>query len=130
MVGIVLVSHHNKIAEGLLELASQMGGQDVKIMAAGGLEDGAIGTDAVRISQAVTAAYSGDGVVILADLGSAVLSSETALEFLEEAIREKVRIADAPFVEGAIVATVQASIGATLDEVVAVAEQARELHKC
>jgi phosphoenolpyruvate---glycerone phosphotransferase subunit DhaM len=130
MVGIVLVSHHVKIAEGIKELAAQMAIPDLKIIAAGGLEDGSIGTDALRISEAVHEAQTDAGVVILADLGSAVMSSETALEFLDEEVRRNVKIADAPIVEGAVAAVVQASIGGTVDEVLAAAEGARDLHKC
>ncbi|MBU2700726.1 dihydroxyacetone kinase phosphotransfer subunit [Sporomusaceae bacterium BoRhaA] len=130
MVGIVLVSHHVKIAEGIKELAAQMAMPDLKIIAAGGLEDGSIGTDALRISEAVREAQTDAGVVILADLGSAVMSSETALEFLDEEVRRNVKIADAPIVEGAVAAVVQASIGGTVDEVLAAAEGARDLHKC
>lgn len=130
MVGIVLVSHHVKIAEGIKELAAQMADPELKIIAAGGLEDGSIGTDALRIREAIHEAQTGEGVVILADLGSAVLSSETALEFLDEEGKGNVKIADAPIVEGAVAAAVQASIGGTLDEVLATAEGARDLHKC
>ena len=71
----------------------------------------------------------GEGVVILADLGSAVLSAETALEFLDEKLRKRVQIADAPILEGAISAAVEASLGSSLASVVATAEGARELHK-
>jgi phosphoenolpyruvate---glycerone phosphotransferase subunit DhaM len=130
MVGIVLVSHHVKIAEGIKELAAQMATPDLKMIAAGGLEDGSIGTDVLRISEAVREAQTGEGVVILADLGSAVLSSETALEFLDEEGKKNVKIADAPIVEGAVAAAVQASIGGTIDEVLAAAEGARDLRKC
>lgn len=130
MVGIVLVSHHVKIAEGIKELAAQMATPDLKMIAAGGLEDGSVGTDALRISEAVHEAQTGEGVVILADLGSAVLSSETALEFLDEEVKKNVKIADAPIVEGAVAAAVQASIGGTIDEVLAAAEGARDLRKC
>ncbi len=129
MVGIVIVSHSAKIAEGIKELADQMAKADQKIIAAGGMPDGSLGTDALRISRAIAEAQTGDGVLVLVDLGSAVLSSETALEFLDEAVRQSVRIADAPIVEGTIVAAVQASIDGTLDEVLLTAENARDMHK-
>ena len=93
----------------------------------GGMEDGSIGTDAIRILQGIQEANDGDGVVILADLGSGVLSSETAIDLLEEDI--EVVIADAPILEGAVGAAVQASIGGTLQEVVEAAEQAKTLSK-
>ncbi|MDR3592512.1 MAG: dihydroxyacetone kinase phosphoryl donor subunit DhaM [Negativicutes bacterium] len=129
MVGIVIVTHSAKTAEGIVETAVQMAGPGQKIIAAGGAADEAIGTDAVKISEAIRAADVGDGVVVLVDLGSAVLSAETALELLEEELRLRVRIADAPVVEGAVAAVVQASIGADLAAVAAVAEEARELRK-
>ena len=129
MVGIVIVSHSAKVAEGTRELAMQMASKDLKILAAGGLEDGSIGTDAVRIQHAVEQTDSGEGVCILADLGSGILSAQTALEFLEDDLRARTRIADAPIVEGAISASVSSSIGSTLDEVVASAEEARGMQK-
>jgi PTS hybrid protein len=129
MVGIVIVSHNSKLAEGIKELAEQMAKASQKIIASGGLADGSMGTDAVRISEAITEAQTGDGVVVLVDLGSAVLSSETALEFLDEDLRQVVKIADAPIVEGTIAATVQASIDGILAEVLSAAEHARDLHK-
>ena len=129
MVGIVIVSHSAKLAEGTKELAMQMASKDLKILAAGGLADGSIGTDAVRIQNAVEQVDGGEGVCILADLGSGILSAQTALEFLEDGLRARTRIADAPIVEGAISAAVSASIGSTLDEVVGSAEEARGMQK-
>ena len=92
MVGIVLVSHSHLIAEGVAELARQMGGMDVRIETAGGLEgpDHVIGTDAVLVQQAVERAWSEDGVLVLMDLGSAVLSAEMALELLPEGLADNV----------------------------------------
>lgn len=100
-----------------------------KIAAAGGLEDGSIGTDALRIIKAIQEVYSEDGVVIMVDLGSAVLSSETALDMLDDFMRQKIRIADAPILEGTISAAVQASIGSSLEEVLATAQAARDMQK-
>ncbi|MDK2865777.1 MAG: phosphoenolpyruvate---glycerone phosphotransferase subunit DhaM [Clostridiales bacterium] len=129
MVGIVIVSHSEQIAEGIKTLAAQMAGANQKIVAAGGMTDGSIGTDAIRISEAVATADSGDGVLVLVDLGSAIISTETAFEFLEPEVAARVVIADAPIVEGAISAAVQASIGATLAEVKAAAEMAKAMQK-
>ena len=127
MVGLVIVSHSWEIAEGVVDLAQQMAGDYQGLRAAGGLEDGEIGTDAVRIMEAVRDADQGDGVVILADLGSGVMSAETAVEFLEGEVN--VRIADAPIVEGAVAAAVEACAGASMDEVIQAAEEAREMRK-
>lgn len=128
MVGVVIVSHSNEIAQGTRALALVMGSEGQNVFAAGGLPDGGIGTDADRITQAIQSADQGDGIVVLADLGSAVLSTSMAMEILEGTVSE-VRVADAPIVEGAVAAVVQASIGATLEEVVQAAEDARNLSK-
>lgn len=129
MVGIVIVTHSVKTAEGIVETASQMASPGQRIIAAGGAVDGSVGTDALKIGEAIRAADDGSGVVVLVDLGSAIFSTETALELLEEELRPRVRIADAPVVEGAIAAVVQASLGAGLEEVAATAEEARDLRK-
>lgn len=123
MTGIVIVSHSRQLAEGAAELAGQMAGSAV-IVPAGGLEDGSIGTDAFRIKEAIEKANDGAGVVILCDMGSAIMSAETALDFLEDS-GIKVKIADAPVVEGAVSAAVTASTGAPMDEVIEAAEEAR-----
>lgn len=130
MVGIVIVSHSQKVAEGIQEMALQMSKPAQKIIAAGGMDDGSIGTDACRVSEAILAASTGDGVVVMVDLGSAVLSAETALEFLDEKLRKQVKIADAPILEGTISGVVEASLGSNLEAVIATAEGARHLNKC
>ena len=121
MVGLVLVSHSHEIAEGVAALARQMGGEDLSIATAGGLDgtgdEHPIGTDAARIVAAIEHVWSEDGVLVLMDLGSAVLSAEMALEFLDPDRREKVRLSGAPFVEGAISAAVAAKLGRPLDGV-------------
>ena len=126
-VGLVIVSHSARIAEGTAELAGQMAGDEVRIVPAGGLEDGTIGTDAARIAAAIEAADAGAGVVVLVDLGSAVLSTVTALELLGDP--ENVRLSRGPIVEGAVIAAVQASTGSSLDEVLEAAEGAASMPK-
>ena len=126
-VGLVVVSHSARIADGTAELAGQMAGPEVRIIAAGGMADGAIGTDAARIAEAIGAADAGAGVVVVADLGSAVLATRTALELLGGP--EHVRLSRGPIVEGAVMAAVQASTGSTLDEVLEAAEGASSLPK-
>lgn len=127
MVGVLIVSHSKKAAEGIYELAVQMAGKDHRVLAVGGMEDGSIGTDAIRIKEGIEQANDGDGVVMLADLGSGILSSQMAIDLLEEDIA--VEIADAPILEGAISAAVQAAIGGTLKEVVEAAELAKQVSK-
>jgi phosphocarrier protein FPr len=123
MVGIVIVSHSATLAAAVRELAAEMSGPDVRIELAGGLaEEGALGTDAVRVMEAIDRADSGDGVLVLMDLGSAVLSAETALDFLEPQQRESVLLCEAPLVEGAVAAAVAAKLGEPLE---AVAREAR-----
>jgi len=126
-VGLVVVSHSMRIAEGTAELAGQMAGPDVRIVPAGGLEDGTIGTDAARIAAAIGEADAGAGVVVLVDLGSAVLSAVTAFEMLGDP--ESVRLSKGPIVEGAVIAAVQASTGSSLAEVLEAAEGAATLPK-
>ncbi|WP_411676703.1 dihydroxyacetone kinase phosphoryl donor subunit DhaM [Caproicibacter sp.] len=129
MVGLVIVSHSEKIAEGVRDLAKQIAGEAVRIEAAGGVADHKIGTDALRIEHAIRLADTGDGAVVLLDLGSAVLSTETALEFLDDEQRGRVLIADAPLVEGTMTAAICASTGASPKEVVSAAKEACNANK-
>jgi multiphosphoryl transfer protein len=121
MVGIVLVSHSAALAESVVELAREMGGPEVAIEAAGGVDapEPALGTDAMRVLAAIERADSGDGVLVLMDLGSAVLSAETALDLLDEQKRGRIVLSDAPLVEGAVAAAVTARAGAPLEQVAA-----------
>ena len=116
MVSLVLVSHSAALAEGVAELAREMGGEEVAIAAAGGLDDGAIGTDAARVMAAVEEVRSPDGVLVLMDLGSALMSAEMALEMLDPD-GGAVVLSAAPLVEGAVAAAARARGGADLDEV-------------
>lgn len=130
MVGIVIVSHSWKIAEGVCDLAREMSQGFDNIIPAGGLDDGSTGTDAQKIADAIVEADTGEGVVILADIGSAIMSAETAIELLEDEGREiNAVIADAPIVEGAVCAVVEASGGGSVDEVLKAAEESRESGK-
>ena len=130
MVGIVIVSHSHRIAEGVAELAREMGGAEVKLETAGGLEQAGgpngsggpehpIGTDAVLVMQAIERAWSDDGVLVLMDLGSAVLAAEMAVDLLGDERRELIMLCEAPLVEGAVAAAVTAKLGKSLDAVAA-----------
>lgn len=123
-VGIVLVSHSRALAEGLAEVARQMA-PSAEIVPAGGTDDGGIGTSFDRITAAIETADSGDGVVLLYDIGSGYLTAETAVEFLDPEQAGRVTIVDAPFVEGAVSAAVRAGIGGDRRAVVASALEAR-----
>ncbi|AZH83950.1 HPr family phosphocarrier protein [Plantibacter sp. PA-3-X8] len=122
-VGLVFVSHSALIAEGLIALARQMA-PDAALAAAGGTDEGGIGTSFELVSAGIASVDSGAGVVVLCDLGSAILTAETALDFLDDDVRGRVRIVDAPLVEGGVAAAVAAQTGASLDEVVAAARSA------
>ena len=128
-VGLVIVSHSAKVAEGVVELARQMAGE-VRVLAAGGADGGEIGTSATKIAAAIEEADSGDGALLLVDLGSAVLSARMAIEDLVgEEHRGRVRISEGPLVEGAVIGAVQASTGSSLDEVDQAATRAATMRK-
>jgi phosphoenolpyruvate---glycerone phosphotransferase subunit DhaM len=127
-VSLVLVSHSRQLAEGVRELAGQMTQGSVKIAVAGGTADGRLGTDATAILAAIEEVRGPDGVLVLVDLGSAVLSTQMAIEQLPDA-DGRVLLSNAPFVEGAVIAAVEASIDSDLDGVAAAALGAREMEK-
>ena len=126
-VGIVLVSHSAELASGAAHLAGQVSGGTVTIIAAGGTDDGDLGTSAAKVEHALGQAESGAGVVVLPDLGSAVLTVRAVLENHNDAT--SVLLADAPFVEGAVAATVTAAAGGDVKAVAAAAEEARHARK-
>jgi dihydroxyacetone kinase phosphotransfer subunit len=125
VIGLVVVSHSAKAAEGICELAAEMGG-DAPLEAAGGDGDSGIGTDAERIGNAIAAADEGEGAVVLVDLGSAVMNAELAIEMTDA----NAEIADAPILEGALNAAVEATNEkSTVDSVVEKAEEAQSYRK-
>jgi phosphocarrier protein FPr len=126
MIGLVIVSHSAKLAEGVCDLARQVGQGRVRIAPAGGTADpeNPIGTDAFQVLQAIESVYSEDGVLVLMDLGSAVLSAGVALEMLGEERSSHVELCAAPLVEGAVAAATLAAAGATLAEVCLEAQNA------
>jgi phosphoenolpyruvate---glycerone phosphotransferase subunit DhaM len=124
MVGVVVVSHSADIARGVVDLAGQMAGEEVRLEGVGGDSHGTLGTDEGRVREAIGRADQGDGVASLADLGSAVLTIHHILES-----DGGVQLADAPVVEGAVAAAVVASMGLPLNDVVKAAEEARDARK-
>ena len=127
MIHLILVSHHPDIARGIAALAAQMSAAPETIHTAAGIDDpdNPVGTDAVRIMQTLLEADNPDGILILVDLGSAILSAQTALDLLDDpALAARCRISAAPLVEGAISAAVAASSGADLETVAREATQA------
>ena len=122
-VGIVIVSHSPKIAEGAGDMVRQMVGDTVPLACTGGNESGGLGTSTAAILRAIEAAWSEAGVAVLVDLGGAETNSEMALEMLAPERRGRVVVCNAPIVEGAVVAAAEASGGSTLDTVRRVAEE-------
>lgn len=128
-VSLVVVSHSAKLAEGVVELAGQMAQGQVKIAAAGGANDGSLGTSVERILAALEQVSGPDGTLILLDLGSAVMAAEMAVEQFATSGGQPVIISPAPLVEGAVIAAVEASIGNSLEEVALAARNALNLPK-
>lgn len=122
-VGIVIVSHSPKVAEGAADMARQMVGDSVAIAYAGGNAEGGIGTDIASIIAAIDTAWSEAGVAVLVDLGGAETNSEMAIEMMHEDRRDRVVICNAPIVEGAVMAATEASGGSDLARVKATAEE-------
>jgi len=124
VVGIVVVSHSDALAQGVVALAREMGGGDLALEAAGGTDEpGVLGTDAERVRAAIERAMSPDGVLVLMDLGSALMSTEFAVDLLGDT-PGRVVMSEAPLVEGAVAAAASASGGASLEEVAAEARGA------
>jgi PTS hybrid protein len=122
-VGIVIVSHSPKVAEGAADMVRQMVGESVPLAWTGGNPEGGLGTDVAAIIAAIERAWSDAGVVILVDLGGAETNSEMAIDLLPPGRRDKVLICEAPVVEGAVMAATEASGGAALDAVRRTAEE-------
>jgi len=122
-VGIVIVSHSAKVAEGAADMVRQMVGDQVPLAFAGGSADGGLGTDVAAIMAAIEAAWSDAGVAILVDLGGAETNSEMAVELLGEERRDHVVVCNAPIVEGAVIAAAESSGGSPLAIVKQVAEE-------
>jgi phosphoenolpyruvate---glycerone phosphotransferase subunit DhaM len=126
MVGIVIVSHSADLANGVADLARQVAGAEVRVLPVGGGPDGSLGTDETRVREAIQRAQSGDGVLVLGDLGSAIL---TIRHVLDGNGNGHVTLADAPLVEGAVAAAVVASMGRPIADTVRAAEEARDARK-
>jgi PTS hybrid protein len=121
------VSHSAALADGLAEIVGQVAGDEVRIETAGGSSDSRLGTSGDRVEQALASADTGDGVVVLADLGSSILVVRHVLDYL--GVNGRIRLVDAPMVEGAIAAAVMASSGASVADVALAAESARDARK-
>ena len=131
MVGVVVVSHSRRLAEGVKELLDQMVKGNVRVEFVGGVpsEPRLMGTDPMGVKEAIVRVMDSSGVLIIGDLGSAIISSKTAIKMLPNEIRNKVVIADAPLVEGSFAAAVEISSGGGLDDAKRAAEDAKGLRK-
>ncbi len=128
-VGLVIVSHSARLAEGVAELAGQMAQGKVAIAVAGGASDGSLGTSVEKIIGALHQVDGPEGILVLLDLGSAVMATEMAVEAFAQGQRHRIVISPAPLVEGAVIAAVEASIGNSLEEVAEAAASAYTLPK-
>ncbi|WP_080876013.1 dihydroxyacetone kinase phosphoryl donor subunit DhaM [Oceanobacillus timonensis] len=114
-VGIILVSHSQKITEGLKDLILEMNGDQVNVHAAGGTDDGRLGTSATIIMNEIEELGNCENILIFYDMGSALMSAETAIDLLDEDVQTKCKIVEGPLVEGAFVASVQSTITNDVD---------------
>lgn len=124
LVGLVIVSHSADVAKGAAAMVRQMVGEDVPTAFAGGDPAGGLGTDVGAIKKAIEQVWSEAGVAVLVDLGGAEMNAEMAIEMFSSQQRARIRICNAPVVEGAVVAAVEASAGSSLGEVCVTAESA------
>ena len=121
--GVVLVSHSEYIAKGLKELVDEMNDGSVQVVAAGGADGGRIGTSAIKIQGAIESVEDCDHILIYADLGSSILSAETAIDLIDEDLAEKVQLVDA------LAGVVQGTISDDVADVIKASEDARNVHK-
>ena len=124
-IGVVLVSHSELIALGLRDLVNEMNDGSVPVVAAGGAEGGRIGTSAMKIQEAIESIADCDHILIYCDLGSSIMSAETAMELVDEDLAAKCRLVDAPIVEGALAGVVIASGSGKVEDAIQASENAR-----
>ncbi len=127
--GVVLVSHSEDITKGLKKLVDEMNDGSVPVISAGGADGGRIGTSATRIQEAIESLDECENILIYADLGSSIMSAETALDLIDDDLADKVKLVDAPLVEGALAGVVQATISEDVNEIIEMSEASRETHK-
>ena len=125
MFSIIVVSHSKKLAEGVAEVAKMMA-RDVTIVAAGGTDDGTLGTSYEKIAAAIEDAYADDGVALFMDMGSAVMTAEMVVESMPD---QRLKLIDAPLVEGVVLAAVESAAGTALEDLAEKMQQARDMHK-
>ena len=129
MIGFILVSHSDKLAEGIKEIAEQINDGQANVKAVGGVGDGRIGTNPIRIQEAIEELYDGDNILIFGDLGSSIMSAQMAIDMVSDVIREKTILVDAPLVEGSVAAIIQSSITQNVNDILLAAEEAKTINK-
>jgi len=129
MTGVIIVSHSEKLAEGLKDIVMEMNDGSVEVIAAGGTGDGRIGTNTLNIKAAIESLAERDHILIFVDLGSSVISSEAAIDLVDEELQKKVHIVDAPLVEGVVCGLIQATICNDLDEIITTAKEGATMCK-
>lgn len=120
VIGLILVSHSKKITDGVKEMIDEMVGTSeiVEIKSCGGADDGRLGTNSLEILDCLESYSEANQILIFSDIGSAILSAETAIDLIDsEELKSKIRLVDAPLVEGAFAAAVKASVTSSLDEI-------------
>ena len=128
--GMVIVSHSEEIANGVVKLSSEMANDTVEFRAAGGTGDGRLGTSAMTVLKAIESLSKCKSILIYCDLGSSVLSSETAIDMIDNTLlRAKCHIVDAPLVEGAFFGAVEAAASDDVQKIITESDNARNLHK-
>lgn len=125
MFSIIVISHSAKLAEGVVEVARMMA-RDVRIVAAGGMEDGGLGTSYEKIAAAIEETYTEDGAALFMDMGSAVMTAEIAVEAMAD---RRLKLIDAPLVEGVVLAAIEAAAGTALEDLPEKMQQARAMRK-
>ena len=125
MFSIIVVSNSKKLAEGVAEVAKMMA-RDVTIVAAGGTDDGTLGTSYEKIAAAIEDAYADDGVALFMDMGSAVMTAEMVVASMPD---RRLQLINAPLVEGVVLAAVESAAGTALEDLAEKMQQARDMHK-
>lgn len=129
MLGLVVVSHSQKVAQGVKDIAEQMNNGMVKIVEAGGVDEDRIGTNPLKIQAAIEEAYDQGPVLVFADLGSAIMNAELAIDLVDNEIKMQITIVNAPLVEGVIAAVIQATISDDVEDIIRTAVASKDLNK-
>ncbi|TDT50344.1 dihydroxyacetone kinase phosphoryl donor subunit DhaM [Fonticella tunisiensis] len=129
MIAVIIVSHSEKVAEGVKDIAEQMNNSKIMIRAAGGTENGRIGTNTLKIYETFEEVKNADNILVFVDLGSSIMATEMAMDMLDDEIREKITIVDAPIVEGALGAVIQATVTDNVKNIIETAIESKSLSK-